>query len=149
MMRILWLAGWFLAGFLGVQLFFMHSVRADGTPDEWAVGTILASDHWIDRPSDEEQYNEDHWPSLYVGWRYDIHTHAVGFYENSDEDTSVFYAYGQRYNEYLTPFIGGALGYENTPVMPMIGVKINLGPVMVMPAFGTTAYGLEHRWKPE
>ena len=135
-----------LVGFLGTQLYFCHAHGAE-TPHEWAVGTILASDHWIDRPSDEEQYNEDQWPSLYVGWRYDIHTHAVGFYENSDEKTSVFYTYGQRYNEYVTPFIGGALGYDSTPLMPMIGVKINLGPVTVMPALGVTAFGLEYQFE--
>lgn len=133
---------------VAVAAFLLIACANAETPDEYAIGTILGSDHWIDRSSDEEPYNEDQWPSLYGGWRYGEHTHGIGFYENSDNDTSFFYTYGQRYNEYLTPFIGGALGYENTPLMPMIGVKINLGPVTVMPALGATAYGLEYRWEP-
>lgn len=112
--------------------------------DEYTIGTILKSDHYLG----EDDYHEDHWPSAYFGWRHGMHQYVAGFFENSEESEAHFFMYGQRTNEYISVFIGGATGYENTPIMPMVGVKINLGPVTIMPALGVVAYGLEYRHTP-
>lgn len=116
-------------------------------PDGYHIGTILGSDHWSDPyDKDEEPYNEDQWPSLYGGWTFGEHTHTIGFYENSYEDTSYFYHYSQRYNDHVEVAIGGVAGYDDYAVIPFLAVKFKFGPVWGGVFPGVNAYGLEHRW---
>ena len=143
MNRFFWRLGWFCFGFLMVQLFFLWLIPVKAA-DEYAIGTILGSDHWIG-----EDYNENQWPSLYGGWRYGDDAYSAGFYQNSNDKRSYFFTYVRRTGKYTSVFFGGATGYDSTPLMPVAGIAVNIGPAKISVLPGLAAYGLEHRWKPE
>ena len=117
-----------------------------GADADYHIGTILGSDHWSDPYDKEDPYNEDHFPSLYGGWSNGDKAHTLGFYENSYDDTTVFYHYSKRYNDHVEVAIGGAVGYDDWGVLPFVAIKFKFGPVWGGVFPGVNAYGLEHRW---
>lgn len=143
MARVAWLIGWFLLGFFGIMLVALvwESPKA---ADEYAIGTILASDHFTG-----DDHNEDQWPSLYGGWRHGENIYALGFYENSEDRETWFFTYGQQYSRYVSAGVGGATGYDASPILPFFYISWSLGPVKISLLPNVVAAGLEHRWEPE
>jgi hypothetical protein len=130
--------------FLVAVLTWGYAEAGETCGGDSAAGTILVSDHW----DHDEDYNEDHWPSLYGrcnGW-------TAGSYENSYEDTAVFvgYEWGVEPERALDASItlGLLSGYGDklqAPIWGSLNLRVGYFKTWIVPGV-VTGFGLEYRF---
>lgn len=109
--------------------------KAEGRDESttWYIHTV--SYHYLDRSSD---MNEVNWG---LGYEFPIGNREaiVGAYYNTNRRMTSYALWGESWRHGGYEFgakVGGAVGYEDYPVLPMVALSIERGPVAihVMPA---------------
>ena len=129
--------------YLLMGMMIMIPFVKDCQAEEFVIGTILQSDHI----RNNKERNENQWPSLYFGrnqW-------AAGFYQNSDDHTSLFVAHERPLHSvgplHITLTMGLATGYDASPALPWLSINLRLGIFKTHFIPGVVrADGLELHW---